>query len=105
MKLLLDTHVWIWSLIEPARLTSGVRSAFESDDNELWLSPISTWETLLLIERGRISVEGEPQALGSGRPLSRGQSRGLRSDARHRGCPSRGRPGKPDAAQPVEGRP
>ena len=65
MKLLLDTHVWIWSLIEPARLTSGVRSAFESDDNELWLSPISTWETLLLIEQGRISVAGEPQALVS----------------------------------------
>ncbi len=65
MKLLLDTHIWIWSLIEPARLTDGVRAALESDDNELWLSPISTWETLLLVERGRISVEGESQALVS----------------------------------------
>ena len=65
MKLLLDTHVWIWSLIEPARLTDGVRAALESEHNELWLSPISTWETLLLVERGRVSVEGEPQALVS----------------------------------------
>ena len=63
MKLLLDTHIWIWSLIEPVQLTSDVRAALESDENELWLSPISTWETLLLAERGRISVEGEPQAL------------------------------------------
>ncbi len=65
MKLLLDTHIWIWSLIEPARLTDEVRIALESDDNELWLSPISTWETLMLMERGRVSVEGEPQALVS----------------------------------------
>ncbi len=65
MKLLLDTHIWIWSLIEPVQLVGEVRAALESDENELWLSPISTWETLLLVERGRISVEGEPQALVS----------------------------------------
>ncbi len=65
MKLLLDTHIWIWSLIEPVRLFEGVRAALESDDNELWLSPISTWETLLLVERGRIAIEGDPQTLVS----------------------------------------
>ncbi len=65
MRLLLDTHIWIWSLIEPVQLTAGVRAALESDANELWLSPISTWEALLLMERGRISVEGEPQAFVS----------------------------------------
>ena len=65
MKLLLDTHIWIWSLIEPVQLVEGVRTALESDDNELWLSPISTWEALLLVERGRIAVPGDPQALVS----------------------------------------
>jgi len=65
LKLLLDTHIWIWSLIEPVRLFEGVRAALESDDNELWLSPISTWETLLLVERGRIAIEGDPQTLVS----------------------------------------
>ncbi len=65
MKLLLDTHIWIWSLVEPARLSDDVRVALESPDNELWLSLISTWETLMLIERGRLSVEGEPQAVVS----------------------------------------
>ncbi len=65
MKLLLDTHIWIWSLIEPVRLTAGVRAALDSDDNELWLSPISTWETLMLVERGRIATEEDPQDLVS----------------------------------------
>ncbi len=32
----------------------------ESPDNELWLSPISIWETLLLVERKRLEVVGQP---------------------------------------------
>lgn len=52
MKLLLDTHIWLWSLLEPERLGPEVRRAFEGSGNELWLSPISIWETLMLVERG-----------------------------------------------------
>lgn len=62
MRLLLDTHIWIWSLLEPARLSKRVRAELESPDNELWLSPVSTWELLMLIERGRVSVDREPVA-------------------------------------------
>ena len=56
MRLLLDTHVWLWALLEPERLTTEVRAALASPENELWLSPISVWEALLLAERGRLSV-------------------------------------------------
>ncbi len=55
MKLLLDTHIWLWALLEPERLTPAVRTALESADNELWLSPISVWEALVLAERGRLA--------------------------------------------------
>lgn len=58
MKLLLDTHIWFWALLEPDRLTPTVRAALQSSDNELWLSPISVWEAVLLAERGRVIVEG-----------------------------------------------
>lgn len=60
MKLLLDTHIWLWALLEPERLSPAVRAALASGDNELWLSPISVWEALLLVERGRIRVEMSP---------------------------------------------
>ncbi len=56
MKLLLDTHIWLWALLEPERLSTTVRSALDSADNELWLSPISVWEATILAERGRIAV-------------------------------------------------
>ena len=57
MRLLLDTHIWVWSLLDPSRLSRRVRAELESPDNELWLSPISTWEVLVLIEKGRLEVD------------------------------------------------
>lgn len=59
LKLLLDTHIWLWSRLEPDRLSSRVASALQDEVNELWLSPISVWEAMLLFERGRIEVAGD----------------------------------------------
>jgi PIN domain nuclease of toxin-antitoxin system len=56
VNLLLDTHIWLWSHAEPERLTKRVRAALAADRNQLWLSPISIWEFLLLAERGRVRV-------------------------------------------------
>ena len=60
MRLLLDTHIWIWSLLDPSKLSKRVRAELESADNELWLSPVSSWELLILIERGRVAVDKDP---------------------------------------------
>ncbi len=62
MRLLLDTHIWIWSLLEPERLSPKVHAALKEPATEVWLSPISIWEALLLVERGRIMVAGDPRA-------------------------------------------
>jgi len=62
VKLLLDTHVWLWSHLEPARLRKRVRTALVAPSNELWLSPISVWELLLLVEKGRVAMDGDPRA-------------------------------------------
>lgn len=61
-RLLLDTHVWIWSLLEPERLGSAARRALSDPECELWLSPISVWELLLLVERGRVELDRDPDA-------------------------------------------
>lgn len=58
MKLLLDTHIWLWSLREPERLGTRVRRELIHPANELWLSPISFWEALLLNAKGRIRLRG-----------------------------------------------
>jgi PIN domain nuclease of toxin-antitoxin system len=62
MKLLLDTHIWLWSLLDPARLSPRVAAALASADTEHWLSPLSVWEALLLIERKRLEVDRPGEA-------------------------------------------
>lgn len=62
LRLLLDTHVWLWSRLDPARLAAPLARELEDVANELWLSPISVWETLLLAERGRIELTGDSAA-------------------------------------------
>jgi PIN domain nuclease of toxin-antitoxin system len=58
MKLLLDTHIWLWSVLEPERLSRRVSKEIQDMSNELWLSPISVWELIVLWQKGRM-VPGE----------------------------------------------
>lgn len=58
MKLLLDTHIWLWSLQDPGRLGQRIQRELKNAENELWLSPISTWEALTLNAKGRIRLHG-----------------------------------------------
>ena len=56
MKLLLDTHIWLWGLQEPQNLSRRVASAIENPANELWLSPMSIWELVMLVEKRRVTL-------------------------------------------------
>ena len=62
MKVLLDTHVWLWYLLGDKKLSSTYRDLIDDDKVELWLSPISVWEAHLLIEEERLPVT-EPAAV------------------------------------------
>jgi PIN domain nuclease of toxin-antitoxin system len=59
LKLLLDTHIWLWSLAEPGRLAPRLRRELRDRTNEVWLSPVSTWEALLLHSKGKIRFYGD----------------------------------------------
>jgi PIN domain nuclease of toxin-antitoxin system len=56
LKLLLDTHIWLWSKSDPARLGKRVAEVLSSAANELWLSPVSVWEVLTLAQKKRIGI-------------------------------------------------
>ncbi|MEJ7752997.1 MAG: type II toxin-antitoxin system VapC family toxin [Candidatus Limnocylindrales bacterium] len=63
MKLLLDTHVWIWLLADPDRLSRSAHAALVAADNQLYLSPASTWECSVKFTAGRLDLDGSPEAL------------------------------------------
>jgi len=57
LKLLLDTHIWLWRFREPSRLGRRVLQYLNEADNELWLSPWSVYEALTLHYKGRIRIK------------------------------------------------
>lgn len=59
MKLLLDTHIWIWFLQSPENLGPSTSQELANPANELWVSPISTWEALRLQRKGRIQLRSD----------------------------------------------
>lgn len=59
MRLLLDTHIWLWHELEPASLPTWAATALASARNQLWVSPVSVWELLLLTEKGRVVLDRE----------------------------------------------
>jgi PIN domain nuclease of toxin-antitoxin system len=60
LNLLLDTHIWIWSQLEPARIGKHAAKELSSQANQLWLSPVSVWEALTLMHKGRVQVDDPP---------------------------------------------
>ena len=56
MKILLDTHIWLWLINEPEKIGRTLAHEIRNTENECWLSPISTWEVLVLAGKGRIRL-------------------------------------------------
>jgi PIN domain nuclease of toxin-antitoxin system len=59
VKLLLDTHIWIWSVLDPDKLSARVKKEMTNSENQLWLSSISVWELILLHRKRRVELDAE----------------------------------------------
>ena len=57
MKLLLDTHIWIWSYLEPDKLSSDVARTICNPEHDRYLSAVSIWEAISLLEKKRIQIK------------------------------------------------
>src|ERR1700675_4912516 len=58
LRLLLDTHIWLWTLSDPKRLGRRVLPELKDEATDRWLSPISTYEALTLHYKGRFEIDG-----------------------------------------------
>ncbi len=61
MNYLLDTHIFLWSLLDPSRLSSKVKIVLEEKNSVLWLSPITFWEVMVLVDKGRLQLNVSPE--------------------------------------------
>lgn len=59
MRLLLDTHIWIWGALEKQRLSETLAQVLADRGNEKWLSPLSIMEFHNMVAKGRATIEEE----------------------------------------------
>lgn len=62
MKLLLDTHIFLWALLEPERIDDETVELLESAETELYLSAVSGWEVAIKHANGSLLLPESPQA-------------------------------------------
>jgi len=56
MKLLLDTHTFLWAIAEPARLSRKATRMILDERNELLLSTVTLWETVVKLQAGKLKI-------------------------------------------------
>jgi len=59
VRLLLDTHAWLWWDQDAPRLSRPARRAITNPANQCWLSMASAWEIALKISNGKLRIEGD----------------------------------------------
>ena len=63
MRLLLDTHCWLWLVGEPSRLSEPSRQLLRDAESELYLSAASAWEIAIKFALGRLRLPRPPSVL------------------------------------------
>ncbi len=56
MRLLLDTHTFLWFVLGDSRCSQTARELIEDEANEKWLSPASHWELAIKISIGKYTL-------------------------------------------------
>ncbi|MGH3431881.1 MAG: type II toxin-antitoxin system VapC family toxin [Thermocrispum sp.] len=61
MKLLLDTHTWLWMQAQSQRFSAEAMALLEDLDNELLLSSASSWEIAIKHALGKLPLPSPPE--------------------------------------------
>jgi len=61
MKILLDTHIFLWFISGDSKLSTDVRDAIRDPDNEVYLSTVSVWEAIVKYQLGKLSLPESPE--------------------------------------------
>jgi PIN domain nuclease of toxin-antitoxin system len=61
MRLLLDTHVFLWYITADSRLPVPLRDSIRDPENDVYLSVVSIWEALVKYQLGKLSLPDAPE--------------------------------------------
>jgi PIN domain nuclease of toxin-antitoxin system len=61
MRILLDTHIFLWFIAGDTQLSTDVRDTIRDPDNEVYLSAISVWEAIVKYQLGKLPLPEHPE--------------------------------------------
>ena len=61
MRILLDTHVFLWYISADKRLPEKVLSAIRDSNNEIYLSVVTLWEATIKYQLGKLPLPSSPE--------------------------------------------
>lgn len=56
MRILLDTHCWLWWFNDPGKLSQEATEALADAENEVFISAVSVWEVALKTSLGKLEI-------------------------------------------------
>lgn len=62
MRLLLDTHAFLWAMVEPGRLSGSATAAIAAEHSEVFVSIVSPWEMAIAKALGRMDPPDDLEA-------------------------------------------
>lgn len=62
MRILVDTHTFLWSYSDKKRLPKLAKDTIEDQNNEVFVSAVSFWEIALKISKGKLKPVGHHPA-------------------------------------------
>ncbi|MBD2144303.1 type II toxin-antitoxin system VapC family toxin [Sphaerospermopsis sp. FACHB-1194] len=61
MKIILDTHIFLWFITNNKRLADQYYDAISNQDNEIYLSVVSVWEATIKYQLGKLPLPASPE--------------------------------------------
>ena len=61
MKILVDTHIFLWLVDDSKRLSDRNRQIIHNLDNEIFLSVVSIWECVIKYQVGKLNFSSSPE--------------------------------------------
>lgn len=61
MRILLDTHIFLWLISGDVQLSTNVQDAIRNPDNEVYLSAVSVWEAIVKYQLGKLPLPEHPE--------------------------------------------
>jgi PIN domain nuclease of toxin-antitoxin system len=61
MRILLDTHIFLWFISGDTQLSTDVRDAIRDPANEVYLSAVSLWEAIVKYQLGKLPLPEHPE--------------------------------------------